>query len=337
MLSSLCGAAMQDAFSLNSNMTNDLKGAYKRMLYLRVAEQELVKMYLDNKIFSMVHFYVGQEAVAVGVSDALKPEDKVIGNHRSHGHYLAKGGNLERMVAELLGRATGVAKGKGGSMHMIDRSVNFVGSTPILGAVAPIASGIAFEQRYNNKKDITVGFFGDGASEEGIVYETYNIAGLFKLPLLLVIENNLFAINSRVHERRAPGYDLPTILEGFGMMHDRADGNDYEDVHAKASSLIERIRTEGRPAVLECVTYRHMAHSTPLMDEKYRTHDTAEERAEKDAVTRLKAKLIAAGTAESELDAMEAELRSEVLADIAKAKEAPYPEKETMFTDMYAQ
>jgi TPP-dependent pyruvate/acetoin dehydrogenase alpha subunit len=318
-------------------MATDLKGAYKRMLYLRVAEQELVKLYLDKKLFSMVHFYIGQEAVAVGVIDALNPEDKVIGNHRSHGHYLAKGGNFERMVAELLGRATGLAKGKGGSMHMIDRSVNFVGSTPILGAVAPIASGIAFEQKYNAKKDITVGFFGDGASEEGIVYETYNIAGLFKLPLLLVIENNLFAINSRVHERRAPGYDLPKILEGFGMMHERADGNDYEDVHAKASSLVERIRTEGRPAVLECVTYRHMAHSTPLMDEKYRTQDTVENRAEKDALTRLKAKLITAGTAESELDALEAELRAGVLADIAKAETAPYPEKAAMFTDMYAE
>lgn len=337
MLLSLCVAVRRGGFSLNSNMTTDLRGAYKRMLYLRVAEQELVKLYLDKKLFSMVHFYVGQEAVAVGVCDALEPGDKVLGNHRSHGHYLAKGGNLERMVAELLGRATGVAKGKGGSMHMIDRSVNFVGSTPILGAVAPIAAGIAFEQKYNNETHITVGFFGDGASEEGIVYESYNIAGLYKLPLLLVIENNLFAINSRVHERRAPGYDLPTILEGFGMMHDRADGNDYEDVHAKASALIERIRTEGRPAVLECTTYRHMAHSTPLMDEKYRTHDTAEERAEKDALTRLKAKLIAVGTPEHELDALEADLRAEVLADISKAEAAPYPAKETMFTDMYAE
>ncbi len=314
----------------------DLKKAYERMLYLRVAEEELVKLYLDEKLFSMVHFYIGQEAVAVGVCDALRPEDKVLGNHRSHGHYLAKGGNFERMVAELLGRATGVAKGKGGSMHMIDKSVNFVGSTPILGAVAPIAAGVAFEQKYNGKDTITAAFYGDGASEEGVVYETYNIAGVYQVPLLLVVEDNLFAINSRVHERRAPGYNLETILKGFGVLYDRADGNDYEDVRTKAAALAERVRTEKRPAVLECGTYRHMAHSTPLMDEKYRLKDTLEERQSKDPVSRLKTKLLETGVAEEELSRMEVRLREEVLADIEKAKAAPYPEKASMFTDIFA-
>ncbi len=315
----------------------DLKKAYERMLYLRLAEEELVKLYLDEKLFSMVHFYIGQEAVAVGVCDALRLEDKVLGNHRSHGHYLAKGGNFERMVAELLGRSTGVAHGKGGSMHMIDRSVNFVGSTPILGSVAPIAAGVAFEQKYNGTDTITAAFYGDGASEEGVVYETYNIAGVYQVPLLLVVENNFFAINSRVHERRAPGYDLATILKGFGVLHERADGNDYEDVHAKAASLIERVRTEKRPAVLECDTFRHMAHSTPLMDEKYRLKDTFDERKTKDPVSRLKKKLIETGVSEEELSSIETRLRENILADIAKAKTAPYPKKETMFTDMYAE
>lgn len=312
-----------------------LRKAYERMLYLRVAEQELVKLYLDKKIFSMVHFYVGQEAVAVGVCDALRPEDKVLGNHRSHGHYLAKGGDFKKMVAELLGRATGVARGKGGSMHMIDKDANFIGSTPLLGSVAPIAAGVAFEQKYHGKDAITVAFFGDGASEEGVVYETYNIAGLYEVPLLLVIENNLFSINSRVHERRAPGYDLQKLLDGFGLIHDRADGNDYEDVHAKASALIERVRTEKRPAVLECMTYRHMAHSTPLMEEKYRQIDTLEEREAKDSVARMRAQLIEGGVDAEDLRALEEKLRAEARADIEVAETAPFPEQEEMFTDMY--
>jgi len=316
-------------------MTTRLE-AYKRMLYLRVAEQELVKLYIDKKIFSMVHFYVGQEAVAVGVCDALTPEDKVLGNHRSHGHYLAKGGNFRRMVAELLGRATGVARGKGGSMHMIDKSVNFVGSTPLLGSVVPLASGVAFEQKYNDRGTVTAAFYGDGASEEGVVYEGYNLAGLFGLPLLMVVENNLFSINSKLSDRRAPGYDLKTIAEGFGLMYEKADGNDYDDVNAKAKKLVDRIRSEQRPALLECATYRHMAHSTPLMDEKHREVDTLEERLAQDPITRMKNQLLADGTTEEELATLEEELRAGVLVDIKAAEEAPFPGKEEIYTDMYA-
>src|SRR3989344_1337011 len=149
-------------------MDTTLLEAYKRMLFIRVAESELVKLYLDHKLFSMVHFYIGEEAVAVGVCDALQPEDKVLGNHRSHGHYLAKGGNFRRMVCELLGRANGLARGKGGSMHLIGKEGNFVGSSPLLGSVVPISSGVAFEQKYNKRGTITVAFYGGGASEEGV-------------------------------------------------------------------------------------------------------------------------------------------------------------------------
>ncbi len=305
------------------------------MLYLRIAEQELAKLYLDKKIFSMVHFYVGQEAVAVGVCDALRPEDKVLGNHRSHGHYLAKGGNFRRMVSELLGRADGVAHGKGGSMHMIDKSVNFTGSTPLLGSVAPIAAGVAFEQKYNGRDDVTVAFYGDGASEEGVVYETYNLAALYELPLLLVVENNFFSINSRTHERRPKGYDLEKIVTGFGLAFMRADGNDYEDVHAKANELLQTVRRDKRPAVLECLTFRHMAHSTPLMEEKYREHDTVEVREAKDALIKMKKTLLAEGITEETLSNMEDELRSGITADIAEAEKSPFPAREEIFTDMY--
>lgn len=313
----------------------ELVKAYKRMLLLRVAQEELVKLYMDRKIFSMVHFYIGQEAVAVGVCDALRSADKLLGNHRSHGHYLAKGGNFRRMVCELLGRANGSARGKGGSMHMIDRSVNFVGSTPLLGSVAPIAAGVAFEQKYNKRDAITAAFYGDGASEEGVVYETYNIAALYKLPLLLVIENNGFSINSRLDERRSAGYRLKTIVEGFGLSYERADGNDYHDVRKKARALAAHIRAAGEPAVLECMTYRHMAHSTPLMEETYRDEDTLEKRLAADPIKKIALQLTRGGMSEKKLRSIENAIRSSIRKDIEFALASPFPKKKELYTDMY--
>lgn len=311
--------------------------AYKKMLLLRVAEEELVKLYLDEKIFSMVHFYIGQEAVAVGVCNELTPQDKVLSTHRSHGHYLAKGGDLKRMLSELLGRSNGAARGKGGSMHLIDTSVNFVGSTPLLGSAIPLAAGSAFEQKYNKKKGVTVGFMGDGASEEGVVYETYNLAALYKLPLLFVIENNAWAVNSHISERRGGKYDIGTIVKGFGLPYLRADGNDYKDVSTKTATLLKSIRAGGGPAVLECLTYRHMAHSTPLMDDKngHRKEDTLERRLERDCMKLIQVELTAKGTSVKKFQSFEQTMRKKVQEAISFAKASPYLRKEEMFTDVF--
>ncbi|MEX1087180.1 MAG: thiamine pyrophosphate-dependent enzyme, partial [Candidatus Paceibacterota bacterium] len=173
-----------------------LLDAYKKMFLIRIAEEQLADYYLKNKIMSLVHFYVGQEAIAVGVCDALHKNDRVMGNHRSHGHYLAKGGDLKKMVCELFGKECGSSHGKGGSMHMIDTSVNFIGSTPILSSAVPLSCGSALEQKYHKSDMITVVFLGDGAFEEGGVYESLNLSTLFKLPLLIVLENNLRSIDT---------------------------------------------------------------------------------------------------------------------------------------------
>lgn len=314
----------------------ELLDAYKRMLYIRTAQQELVQLYLDKKIFSMVHFYIGQEAVATGVCDALRPEDKAMGTHRSHGHYLAKGGSFRALVSELLGRASGGAKGKGGSMHMVDRSANFVGSSPLLGSAVPLAAGVAFAQKYQGKPGVVAVFYGDGASEEGVVYETYNLAALYKVPMLFVLENNSWSINSPLTNRRAPGYDLQKVATGLGLRYERADGNDYEEVHTKAAKLIEGMRNGEGPAVLECMVYRHLAHSTPLMDEKHRVTDTLEERTAQDPLLRLKKKLLAAGITEETLSTEAEVARVRVRADIAYAMTQPYPHKEELYTDVYA-
>jgi pyruvate dehydrogenase E1 component alpha subunit len=314
----------------------NLLDAYKRMLLLRIAEEDLVKLYLDQKIFSMVHFYVGQEAVAVGVCSQLGSEDKVLSTHRSHGHYLAKGGNLRRMVCELLGRANGVAHGKGGSMHMIDTSVNFMGSTPLLGSAVPLAAGAAFEKKFNKKKGVAVAFMGDGASEEGVVYETYNLAALYTLPLLLIIENNGWSINSNIADRRSSRYDIKTILKGFGPSYLRADGNDFRDVSQKAALLLKGIRAGEGPAVLECMTYRHMAHSTPLMDDKHglRREDTVERRLKRDSMKLMKKYLLSEGVMEVKLQKIEDAIRVEVRDAIKFAQSSPYPEKKELYTDV---
>lgn len=316
-------------------MKVDLLSAYKKMFLIRTAEQEIAALYLRDKIMSFVHFYVGQEAVAVGVCDALRKEDKVLGNHRSHGHYLAKGGDLKRMVCELLGKENGLAHGKGGSMHMIDTSVNFVGTTPILGSVVPLSCGTAFEQKYHKTGGITAAFFGDGAFEEGVVYETLNLAALFKLPLLFVVENNLFAVNSKLKDRRSPDYDIEKIVTGFGVTYVKADGNDYEDVFTKAKKAAETVRT-GKPVVLECVAYRHMAHSAPIFNEGYREEDILEKRQEKDPLKKVRQALLKSGVTEDELVTLEGDIKTTVLGSIQFAIDSPYPPKESLYTNLYA-
>lgn len=307
------------------------------MLGIRIAEEEIAAYYLKNKVMSFVHFYVGQEAVAVGVCDALGADDRVMGNHRSHGHYLAKGGDLKSMVAELLGRENGLAKGKGGSMHMIDKSVNFIGSTPILGSVVPLANGSAFEQKYNNKKSLTVAFCGDGAFEEGVVYETLNLAALFVLPFLLVVENNLYSVNSKLKDRRSAGHDVEKIVFGFGATYIRANGNDYEDVYAKAQQAVAHIRGGKGPVVLECITYRHMAHSAPLFDDAqgYREEDVLEKRLEQDSLKRLRNTLSAQGITETVFTQLEKEAREHAIEAIHHAEVSQYPPADDMYKNLY--
>jgi pyruvate dehydrogenase E1 component alpha subunit len=316
-------------------MRTALLKAYKKMYLIRMAEQKIADHYLKNKIMSFVHFYIGQEAVAVGVADSIGKNDKMLGNHRSHGHYLAKGGDLRAMICELLGKEAGSSRGKGGSMHMIDTSVNFVGSTPILAGVVPLACGVAFEQKFYKRKSITVAFLGDGAFEEGVVYETLNLAGLLTLPLLLVVENNLFSVNTPLTDRRASGHNPKKIVEGFGARYLRANGNNYRDVAQKAAALVRHLRGGSGPAVLECITYRHMAHSAPIFDESCRAEDGIEKRKAKDSIMRLRRELIRSGISKNTLVRIEKNIERGVEKDLAYAVAAPLPKKETLFTDLY--
>jgi pyruvate dehydrogenase E1 component alpha subunit len=312
---------------------------YKSMFLLRRMEEELVKYYYDNKVMSFVHFYVGQEAVAVGVCSELSLEDCAFGNHRSHGHYLAKGGDPRKMVSELLGKKNGCCAGKGGSMHMIDRTVNFKGSTPILGSVAPISAGHALGQNLKGEEAITVGFIGDGASEEGVVYESMNIAALFKLPWILVIENNHYSVNTKTSERRSPDHSMQTIAQGFGCVYIEANGNDFFDVNQKMQTAIEVIKTQQKPVVLECKVYRHMAHSAPICDDKvgYRKpDDNPENRQKNDSVKNMRQQMLDLyDFDENMLRFVENEVEVIVKDAIEFAVADEYPHKDEMNKDVY--
>lgn len=317
------------------NAEDKLK-AYRRMYLLRKMEEELVEYYRLNKVMSFVHFYIGQEAVAVGVCDALQHEDRVFGNHRSHGHYLAKGGDPGKMVAECLGKVTGCCRGKGGSMHMIDKSVNFIGSTPILGSVAPISAGSALQQKLTGLKNITVAFYGDGASEEGVVYETMNFSALFKLPLLLVVENNFYSVMSRIKDRRSDKYNLQKIAEGFGLKYLQADGNDYFDVIDKAKQAVDLIKNHNQPVVMECITFRHMAHSAPIKDDTvgYREVDTIEYRNREDSVFRMRSDILSS-FGEEVIQKAEQDINQVVADAIAFGANSPYPSQDELCKDVY--
>jgi len=312
-----------------------LLDSYKKMFLIRTAEEQIADYYLKNKIMSLVHLYIGQEAIAVGACDSLQKDDRVMGNHRSHGHYLAKGGDLKKMVCELLGKEYGSSHGKGGSMHMIDTSVNFIGSTPILSSAVALSCGSAFEQMYHKSGTLTAVFFGDGAFEEGGVYESLNLAALFKLPLLFVLENNLRSINTRLWERRSADHNTEKIVTGFGVKYIKADGNDYLDVALKARELIAEVRA-GKPALIECMTYRHMAHSGPSFEEETREEDTSEWRKEKDSVVKMRQETLSSGVSEEEITNAEDDIKKVVTDAIVFAEKSPFPKKESLYTNLYA-
>jgi TPP-dependent pyruvate/acetoin dehydrogenase alpha subunit len=315
----------------------DLLEVYGNMFFLRTAEEKIAEYYFYNKIFSFVHFYIGQEAVAVGVSKHLKQEDRVFGNHRSHGHFLAKGGDLGSMYAEMLGKVSGCARGKGGSMHMLDKTIGFMGSTPILGSAVPIATGSAFQQKLMQESGITIVYLGDGAAEEGIFYESLNFAALHSLPIVIVLEDNLYSVNSDNSVRKSSNFNYGKIAEGFGIQYLRGDGNDIHDVLKVSEIAIESARTNSKPTLLHLVTFRHMAHSAPIRDDKsgYRVIDTEEKRVASDSLLNLRIEIVEKFE-ESVLTELEGNLRKKVEQALNFAIQSDPPNEYEMVHGVYA-
>jgi len=235
------------------------------MLRIRLVEEVIAERYAEQEMRCPTHLCIGQEAIAVGVCDVLEQRDKVFSNHRAHGHYLAKGGDLNAMIAELYGRATGCCGGRGGSMHLIDMSVNFMGATPIVGGTVPIAVGSAWASVLQKLDDVTVVFFGDGCFEEGVVHESLNFAALHKLPVVFICENNDFSVYTQL-KLRQPQRPIHAIASAHGLATFVGDGNDVEEVRSLAEQAVAAARAGRGPQFLELSTFRWREHCGPNFD-----------------------------------------------------------------------
>jgi TPP-dependent pyruvate/acetoin dehydrogenase alpha subunit len=236
------------------------------MLRIRLVEEGIAALYPEQEIRCPVHLCIGQEAIPVGVCANLLKDDIVMGNHRSHGHYLAKGGDLNAMMAEIYGKATGCSKGMGGSMHLIDLSVNFLGTTPIVASIIPVAVGTAFASWLNNENLVTVIFLGRGATEEGVFTESLNFAALKKLPIIFISEDNFFSVYSPLSERQPSERDNVAIAKGFGIPGCRGNGNNIQSVYELAQTAVNHVREGQGPYFLELETYRWREHCGPNYD-----------------------------------------------------------------------
>ncbi|MBP9841507.1 MAG: thiamine pyrophosphate-dependent dehydrogenase E1 component subunit alpha [Simkaniaceae bacterium] len=253
-------------------MLNEL---YYQMLRIRMIEEAIVEHYPHQKMRCPVHLSIGQEAVASGVSYHLKKEDLVVSGHRAHAHYLAKGGSLKKMMAEIYGKATGCCLGRGGSMHLTDRAEGFLCSTPIVGGSIPVGVGAAWALQLKGKFRLTVIYLGEGATEEGVFAESLNFASLKQLPILFVCENNLYSVYSPLEVRQSKNRDLLKMAEAHGVVADKGDGNDVLEVASITEKAIKTIGEGRGPVFLEFSTYRHREHCGPNFDNHigYRTED----------------------------------------------------------------
>jgi len=309
---------------------------HKELLKVRLAEETLAERYREQEMRTPAHFGAGQEAVAVGVCQALLRDDVVFTHHRSHNHYLAKGGSVYELAAELYGRADGCSGGRGGSVHLTAPKVGFIASSAILGETVAVATGAALAFQMDNADRIAVVFFGEGAMDEGSFYESINYAAVKQLPVLFVCENNLYATESPLHVRQAPGTDLCERVRAFKVGARRIDGNDVLEVLQATQAVAKDIRAGGGPYFLECMTYRWREHVGPHFDHElqrtYRSREEVEAWMARCPVVRSGERLMRLGIATAQqLDIWQGEIQAETSADVEKARMAPWPEISTLF------
>jgi pyruvate dehydrogenase E1 component alpha subunit len=240
---------------------------YRQMLKIRLFEEEVNQLYLGAKIPGLAHLYIGEEAIAVGVCEALRRDDYITSTHRGHGHCIAKGASLDKMFAELLGKEAGYCRGKGGSMHIADQDTGNLGANAIVGGSAGMATGAAMSAKMRGTDQVAVCFFGDGALGQGLLYEAMNMAALWQLPVIYVCENNEY--NEYTHYSETTAGEVTARAQAFGMPTETIDGQDVKTVHATALKLVDRARGGGGPAFLHCQTYRFYGHHVGDIDRAY--------------------------------------------------------------------
>ncbi len=307
---------------------------YRSLFRIRRVEEEIARIYPSDKIKSPVHLSIGQEAVSVGVCEALSPTDVVFGTYRGHALYLARGGDLKRMMAELYGKATGCAKGKGGSMHLVDTSAGVMGTSAIVGTTIPQSVGYAYALKYRRAPSLVASFFGDGAVEEGAFHESLNFAVLKKLPVIFICENNLYSVHSRQSERQPAG-NIYERAQSYGMPAERVEENDVLKIYALVKSAADEVRRgSAGPVFFECMTYRWREHVGPGedFDAGYRSRLEAAPWMENDQVERM------GEFVEPEARTrIEAEVEAEIREAIEFAEESPLPEGGELYTDVFSE
>jgi len=319
--------------------TERLRKLYREMLRIRLCEERIADLYSEKEMRCPVHLCIGQEAIPVGVSAHLGREDVVLSGHRAHGHYLAKGGNLSKMLAEIYGKATGCAKGNGGSMHLVDVDAGFLGSTPIVASSIPIAVGAAFGAKLQRRTRVTIAYFGEGATEEGVFHESLNFAVLHHLSIVFVCENNMYSVYSPLSVRQPKTRDLVKIAQAHGCDGGRADGNAVQQVYQAAQEAVERARRGEGPTFLEFPTYRWREHCGPQWDNHlgYRTPAEYEEWKARCPIQTLRQQLQVQGClSDSAHQALVADLSMEIEEAIAFAKESPFPSREQLFQHVHS-
>ena len=306
---------------------------YRDMLLIRRFEERAGQLYGMGLIGGFCHLYIGQEAVVVGMQAAITGDDAVVTSYRDHGHMLACGMDPRGVMAELTGRIGGYSKGKGGSMHMFSREKNFFGGHGIVGAQVPIGTGIAFAHKYNGHKRVSLTYFGDGAVNQGQVYESLNMAALWKLPCIYVIENNKYAMGTSV-ERSAAGKALAERGAAYGIPGEQVDGMDVLAVKEAGERVVAAAKAGEGPAILEVMTYRYRGHS--MSDPaKYRTKEEVDKmRSERDPINLVRDLLLAQGKTEEDLKKIDKEIR-DIVADVADfAQTSPEPPESELYTDI---
>jgi TPP-dependent pyruvate/acetoin dehydrogenase alpha subunit len=322
-----------------SALSRDLRlSIYREMQRIRVVDEGIAAIYGEQEMRCPVHLSIGQEAAAAAMM-ALRKDDYLVSGHRSHGHYLAKGGSLKAMMAEIYGKATGCARGKGGSMHLIDLACGFLGAAPIVGSTIPIGVGAAFGSIMRGDDKITMVCLGDGACETGVFHESLNFASLKKLPVIFLCENNFYSVYSPMNVRQPAGRSLAGIARAHNIESHEGDGNDPEFIYTMVDSAVAKCRRGEGPVFFEFFTYRWREHCGPNFDNDigYRTEDEYLTWRARCPIETYAERLLSEGVASrEELGAIRTALEGDMREAVAYAKQSPFPEPDEMLRDVYS-
>jgi len=309
---------------------------YRTMLTIRRFEERVSREFLQGNILGYVHSYIGEEAIATGVCSNLRLDDRIISYHRGHGHCIAKGADIKRMMAEIYGKKTGYCKGKGGSMHIADFSIGMLGANGIVGSGLPIATGAALAAQLEGKDRVAVVFFGDGACQEGEFHESLSLASIWKLPLIFVCENNLYAATTPARYA-IPIEDIYKKADSYAMPGTVVDGNDVVAVYEVVKELVARTRAGGGPVLLECKTYRWHGHFEGTYLPDVRPAEEIEAWKKKCPVARMERRLLEAGIlTRQEIEAMDKQILAQIEDAIKYALESPLPDPEEALEDVFS-